>query len=141
MADKVRTELIKYFDEDILNIGLIFLMLLTLSACEYMTNEKLQYTVDAHSAQISIILRMLCKNCYLVTSGMGIVTHYQLNEAYASTHANVSPNAQATATPNAEITEKLSNDKSGVNNLADNGVTLALDLESLTKDKAKDNAT
>jgi hypothetical protein len=64
------------------------------------------------------MLKALCKNGYLVASGIGRGTHYKLNEAYASTHAN--------ATPNATPIE----DKFKVNDLTDNNVTLAFDSAS-----------
>lgn len=73
------------------------------------------------------MLRLLCKNDYLVASGIGIGTHYKLNEAYASTHANAPVNAPAK--------DKAADDNSNVNRLTDNGVTLAFDIESKPKDK------
>lgn len=102
-------------------------MILALVASEEVTNEKLQYTVDAHSSDISKMLRLLCKNDHLVASGIGRGTHYKLNEAYASTHANAPANAPAK--------DKAADDNSNVNRLTDNDITLAFDIESKPKDK------
>ena len=102
-------------------------MILALAASEEVTNEKLQYTIDAHSSDISKMLKALCKNGYLVASGIGRGTHYKLSEAYASTHANAPVNVKVDAKP--------IEDKSKVNDLVANNVTLAFDSASKPKDK------
>lgn len=140
MSDNVKSKLIKYFGEDVLNIDHTSLMILALAASEDVTNEKLQYTIDAHSSDISKMLKTLCKNGNLVASGIGRGTHYKLNEAYASTHTNAKLNAPVDATPNAKVKDKPTDDKSKVSNLADSDVTLALDTESKPKDKVKSKA-
>lgn len=126
MSNKVKTKLIKHFGENVLNIDHTSLMIFALAASEDVTNEKLQYTIDAHSSDISKMLRLLCKNDYLIAFGIGRGTYYKLNEAYALTHANAPVNAKVDAKPNAKPIE----DKSKVNDLVDNNVTLALDSAS-----------
>jgi hypothetical protein len=88
---------------------------------------RVQYTIDAHSSDISKILKALCKNGYLVASGIGRGTHYKLNAAYASTHANAPVNAPVNAKGDAKPNAKPIEGKFKVNDLTDNNVTLAFD--------------
>jgi len=94
MSDRVKTELIKYFGKDVLNIDHTSLMILALSASEDITNEKLQYTIEAHRSDISKLLRSLCKNGYLVAYGIGRGTHYKLNKTYSYNYAKICVNGK-----------------------------------------------
>jgi predicted HTH transcriptional regulator len=96
LSDDVLDELQKYFGENVLSMEQP--KLLVLAACVsdgFTTNYKLQFVLDMHPSDITLLLRELCQKGYLKASGFGKGTRYQLNVA-----SNVSQNVASNVSQN-----------------------------------------
>lgn len=77
-SKKIKNELTERFGEGINNLDHNSLTILATAVSEDVTNERLQYIIDAHRADITLLLRELCRNGYLEAYGIGRGTHYKL---------------------------------------------------------------
>lgn len=95
LSDKVTTKLIQRFGNRIQKLDHRSLTILALAVNNDITNEKLQYVIDAHRADISRILHNLCLNGYLTAVGIGRGTHYKLATPLQGTKIIDNPKVKA----------------------------------------------
>lgn len=87
LSDKVKAELNTRFGSSIHELDHKALTILALAISEDITNDKLQYVIDAHRSDITRILRELCRKGYLIAEGIGRGTHYKLATSTSSDKA------------------------------------------------------
>ncbi|GEM_PF-4087355 len=114
-------------------------MILALAVDEDVTNEKLQYIIDAHRADITRMLRSLCQKGFLISEGIGRGTHYKLSPTFHEDKAKVKAKDQADINAKIKTVDRIP-DK--VNDKAkDKADDKAKDkADDKADDKAKDKA-
>ncbi|MDP4189907.1 MAG: ATP-binding protein, partial [Bacteroidota bacterium] len=125
LPQKSIDNLVFLFGDEIKNLYGDGLVALTTAEIEgSITNTRLQQLVNAHSSVISKLLKELCSQGYLLPSGKGRGTSYQINLDYRKTKETLTPNLDTlipnldTLTPNLDtfrIPKKLK--KSDLKNL------------------------
>ena len=81
LSDDVRTELIEHFGKRVSSLS--HDKLLVLAACVndgFVSNFKLQFILDIHPSDITMLLKELCEEGYLLASGIGKGTKYVLKD-------------------------------------------------------------
>jgi predicted HTH transcriptional regulator len=92
LSDDVKSELIEHFGKKVSSLS--HDKLLVLAACVndgYVTNFKLQFVLDIHPSDITMLLKELCEDGYLSASGIGKGTKYVLKD---TGNALMSPNVE-----------------------------------------------
>lgn len=82
LSEEVLSELMDAFGEKVKLLQ--HEKLLVLAACVsdgYVSNYRLQFVLDQHPADITLLLKELCEDGYLMASGIGKGTKYSLNVA------------------------------------------------------------
>lgn len=105
---QVKAELTKRFGTDIKDINHNALTILSLALSENVTNEKLQYIIDAHRSDITRMLRELCRKGYLIAEGIGRGTHYKLATSINKDKAKDKVKDKVSRDKDAVITELMS---------------------------------
>lgn len=83
LSDEVLNSLKGIYGENIASID--HEKLLVLAACAsdgYTSNYRIQFVLEKHPSDITLLLKNLCQEGYLVSSGIGKGTRYTLNEHY-----------------------------------------------------------
>lgn len=84
MSNSAKESLIMRFGENIMNIDHTSQIVLALAVNGDVTNEKVRYSLDLHSADVTQLLRKLCRDGYLTSYGIGRSTRYKLAETNTS---------------------------------------------------------
>ena len=109
MDEHVENELKEKFGEDILHVDHTQLLILNLVCIDgYVTNESLRYSLSIHKADITDILKQMCKQGWLESKGYGRGTIYRFANVatsdinVATSEANVATSEANVATSNAK---------------------------------------
>jgi hypothetical protein len=100
LPQDVKEELIQVFGKEIESIGYEKLAVLSIACTEgEVTNDRLKFVVDMHSADISKLLKELCGLGYLVSKGNGRGTkYYLLDESIATSPESIATSPESIAT-------------------------------------------
>ena len=98
--------------------------LLTLATCYSegsISNDRLQSVIDKHSADITKLLKELCKDGYIIPSGNGRGTKYHLNMNFNSPNDDTSTIINDDTSVNNDDTSIAANDDTSANIVCDVG--------------------
>lgn len=91
LSEDVQLILKKYYGEDIMSIDNEKLLVLAACASEgFTSNYRMQLVLEKHPSDITLLLKRLCQEGYLNSTGIGKGTTYHLNDSFLS---KVQPNA------------------------------------------------
>ncbi len=83
LSEDVQSTLKKLFGESIISIDHEELLVLAACATEgYTSNYRMQLVLEKHPSDITLLLKNLCQEGYLISTGIGKGTTYHLNENY-----------------------------------------------------------
>lgn len=91
LSDEVLNHLKSVFGDSIVSID--HEKLLVLAACVsdgYTSNYRIQFVLEKHPSDITQLLKTLCQERYLISSGIGKGTRYFINEGYHSREKDAS---------------------------------------------------
>ena len=94
LSDEVLSTLKQVYGEDVVSID--HEKLLVLAACAsdgYTSNFRIQLVLEKHPSDITQLLKSLCQEGYLISSGIRKGTTYTLNEDYLSMRSDPQPNS------------------------------------------------
>lgn len=98
--------------------------MLTLATCYSegsISNDRLQSVIDKHSADITKLLKELCKDGYIIPSGNGRGTKYHLNINFNSPNDDTSTIINDDTSVNNDDTSIAANDDTSANIVRDVG--------------------
>lgn len=101
LSDEIMYHLKKEFGDDVISIG--HEKLLALATCYSegeVTNFRLQLVTYRSSSEITLLLKELCNEGYLISSGIGRGTRYRLNPEYRVLPDNVASNVASNVVSN-----------------------------------------
>lgn len=83
LSEDVQLTLKKLFGENITSINHEELLILAACATEgYTSNYRMQLVLEKHPSDITLLLKNLCQEGYLIPTGIGKGTTYHLNESF-----------------------------------------------------------
>ena len=133
MDEHVENELKEKFGEDILHVDHTQLLILNLVCIDgYVTNESLRYSLSIHKADITDILKQMCKQGWLESKGYGRGTIYRFANV-ATSDINVATSEANVATSEANVATSNAKQRMKYDELCDKITSMAQEWISLNE--------